>query len=68
MQKSNIYIETYGCQMNVADTELVCGILKSNGYQITAKLLMQMLFCLIPAVSEKMPNKEFTADLEVSKI
>ena len=37
MQKSNIYIETYGCQMNVADTELVCGILKSNGYQITGE-------------------------------
>jgi len=34
MEKSNVYIETYGCQMNLADTELVCGILKSNGYEI----------------------------------
>jgi tRNA-2-methylthio-N6-dimethylallyladenosine synthase len=38
MKKSNVYIETYGCQMNVADTELVCGILKVNGYEITTKL------------------------------
>ena len=33
--KNNIYIETYGCQMNVADTELVLGILKNKGYEIT---------------------------------
>jgi tRNA-2-methylthio-N6-dimethylallyladenosine synthase len=37
MVKNNVYIETYGCQMNVADTELVCGILKSNGYEITTE-------------------------------
>lgn len=35
MKKDNVYIETYGCQMNMADTELVLGILKSNGYGIT---------------------------------
>ena len=38
MEKSNVYIETYGCQMNVADTELVCGILKNNGYGITKEV------------------------------
>ncbi len=35
MPKNNIYIETYGCQMNVADTELVLGILKNHGYEVT---------------------------------
>ncbi|MFA3784033.1 tRNA (N6-isopentenyl adenosine(37)-C2)-methylthiotransferase MiaB [Melioribacteraceae bacterium 4301-Me] len=35
MDKNNVYIETYGCQMNFADTELVMGILDSKGYQIT---------------------------------
>ncbi|MGE5353834.1 MAG: tRNA (N6-isopentenyl adenosine(37)-C2)-methylthiotransferase MiaB [Acidobacteriota bacterium] len=34
MSKNNIYIETYGCQMNLADTEIVMGILKNNGYEI----------------------------------
>jgi len=27
-----VYIETYGCQMNVADTELVLGIMSAAGY------------------------------------
>jgi len=28
-----VYIETYGCQMNVADTELILGTLGRHGYQ-----------------------------------
>ena len=28
-----VYIETYGCQMNVADTELMFGVLARDGYQ-----------------------------------
>jgi len=28
----SVYIETYGCQMNVADTELVLGHLRDHGY------------------------------------
>jgi tRNA-2-methylthio-N6-dimethylallyladenosine synthase len=32
----NIYIETYGCQMNLADTELLVGHLGTHGYARTA--------------------------------
>ncbi len=32
---SKVYIETYGCQMNVADSETVASILKKSGYEIT---------------------------------
>src|SRR5919199_166204 len=28
-----VYIETYGCQMNVADSELMFGVLDRDGYQ-----------------------------------
>jgi len=33
--KQKIYIETYGCKMNLADTEIVQGVLKRNGYEFT---------------------------------
>jgi len=30
-----VYIETYGCQMNVADSEMIATILKNNDYLLT---------------------------------
>jgi tRNA-2-methylthio-N6-dimethylallyladenosine synthase len=32
---AQVYIETYGCQMNIADTELVLGLLQGGGYART---------------------------------
>lgn len=32
------YIETYGCQMNQADSEVVASILKNNNYEITTDI------------------------------
>lgn len=32
MTRPTVYIETYGCQMNVSDTELMLGKLTANGY------------------------------------
>ncbi len=33
-----VYVETYGCQMNLADTEVVGGILSRDGYEMTHEL------------------------------
>ncbi len=38
MEKNKVYIETYGCQMNLADSEIVKSILKDKGYGFTDDL------------------------------
>jgi len=37
MKKVNIYIETFGCQMNVADTERAATLLRSAGYMLVKR-------------------------------
>jgi len=36
--EKKVYIETYGCQMNVADSEVVVSILSDNGYEYTENI------------------------------
>ena len=31
----NIFIKSWGCQMNVRDSEVICGLLKNEGYEFT---------------------------------
>src|SRR5215213_5572302 len=33
MDRPTVYIETYGCQMNVSDSELMLGKLTQSGYE-----------------------------------
>jgi tRNA-N(6)-(isopentenyl)adenosine-37 thiotransferase enzyme MiaB len=33
-----VYMETFGCQMNVSDSEIISSILKSNGYTMTTDI------------------------------
>ena len=35
MDNKYLYIETYGCQMNVSDTEVIFSIMAKHGYQRT---------------------------------
>ena len=36
-EEKKLFIETYGCQMNVADSEVVASIMKMDGYAVTDK-------------------------------
>ena len=38
MIDKKVYIETYGCQMNVADSEVVVSILEDHGYKHTGNI------------------------------
>lgn len=33
-----VFIETYGCQMNIADSEIVASLLQDNGYYMTPEI------------------------------
>ncbi|HZE77295.1 MAG TPA: tRNA (N(6)-L-threonylcarbamoyladenosine(37)-C(2))-methylthiotransferase [Nitrososphaeraceae archaeon] len=35
-QRRKIWIEAYGCSANIADSEMIAGMLKSNGYDIAS--------------------------------
>jgi tRNA-2-methylthio-N6-dimethylallyladenosine synthase len=37
-KKKRVYIETYGCQMNVADSEVVSRLLADDGYEFTTDM------------------------------
>ena len=36
--EKTVYIESYGCQMNFSDSEVVASILAKEGYQTTPKM------------------------------
>ncbi|MDE6065541.1 MAG: tRNA (N6-isopentenyl adenosine(37)-C2)-methylthiotransferase MiaB [Duncaniella sp.] len=38
IQNPTLYIETYGCQMNVADSEVVASVMATVGYEMTEDL------------------------------
>ena len=48
IKKKSLYIETYGCQMNFADSEVVASILKKDGYELTDKAKDANLVLLNP--------------------
>ncbi len=37
-EEKKLFIETYGCQMNVADSEVVASIMQMDGYTLTDKI------------------------------
>jgi tRNA-2-methylthio-N6-dimethylallyladenosine synthase len=38
MKGRKLYIETYGCQMNLSDSEIIIGIMKANGCEVVTQL------------------------------
>ena len=36
--EKKLFIETYGCQMNVADSEVVASVMQMAGYEMTEEI------------------------------
>ncbi len=57
----SFYIETFGCQMNVHDSEKVVGVLQGRGYQQVEKLAdADMIFYNTCSIREKAAQKVFS--------
>ncbi len=74
MSKKKLYIETYGCQMNVVDSEVVVAILQKQDYEVTETMeeanLILVNTCSIRDNAEQKVNnriKEFGAQKRKNK-
>jgi tRNA-2-methylthio-N6-dimethylallyladenosine synthase len=72
--KKKLYIETYGCQMNVVDSEVVVAILQKQDYEVTETMeeadLVLVNTCSIRDNAEQKVNnriKEFGAQKKKNK-
>lgn len=56
-----VYLETYGCQMNVSDSEKVSSVLKSDGFEITtSEDEAEIILINTCSVREKAEQKLYT--------
>jgi tRNA-2-methylthio-N6-dimethylallyladenosine synthase len=72
LETKKLYIESYGCQMNFADSEVVVSILRNSGYSTTSELneadLVLINTCAIRDNAEqKVRNRLNTIHLSKSK-
>ncbi|KAJ2399688.1 hypothetical protein GGF41_008083, partial [Coemansia sp. RSA 2531] len=57
-QGRTYYVEVYGCQMNVSDTEILMSVLNKAGYQRTMQLEdADVVFLMTCAIREKAEDK-----------
>ena len=70
--KNKVYIETYGCQMNFADSEVVLSILKNNNYQkcknASESDLILINTCSIREKAEQNIRKKLSSFQKLKKI
>ena len=64
-----VYIETYGCQMNVNDSEVVAAILKEIGYEYTEDITNANLILINTcSIREHAENRVFQRLHDIKKL
>lgn len=53
-----IFVKTFGCQHNTADSEMMCGLLAEAGYSITTDLIKNPQVAVINSCTVKSPSQE----------
>ena len=67
--KTSIYLETFGCQMNVADSERAQTCLQAAGYELTSSLkAADVVIFNTCSVRERAAHKVFTRVGEVRQM
>ena len=62
-----VYIETYGCQMNFADSEVIGAILNNNGYSLTDNIdSADVIFINTCSIRENAENRIFNRLREIN--
>ena len=59
-------VRTYGCQMNVHDSERIAGLLDAAGHTPIGDEVMRTSSCSTPVRFARMPTTDFTAILDIS--
>ena len=68
-EEKKLFIETYGCQMNVADSEVVASIMKMDGYAVTDKIEdADAIFSSTRVRFAIMPNRKSTDGFSISSL
>lgn len=69
MNTKQLYIETYGCQMNINDSEVVAAILEQEGFEYTEEISKADLILLNTcSIREHAENRVFQRLHEIKKL
>lgn len=61
MQNKNLYIQTFGCQMNVHDSEQIAALLSHSGYELTDNInLADLIIVNTCSIREKAAQKAYS--------
>ena len=64
-EEKKLFIETYGCQMNVADSEVVASIMQMAGYTLCDTIETPMPYLSIPVPFGITPSKRSFRDCPI---
>lgn len=66
--EKKLFIETYGCQMNVADSEVVASVMQMAGYEMTDDIQDADAILSIRVLSVTMQSRKYWGVCSISSL